>query len=69
MDNRGIINTITEKDGETTEQEIQMIRNILKEQATKLGGQLYERCDEMNTFKAQVAKIIEKTETTKEKHE
>lgn len=65
MDNKGIIITKKEEGDEVSQEEIQRIRDILKEQAIKLGGQLYERCDEMNTFKAQVAKIIEESEKKK----
>jgi len=65
MDSKGIILT-TKSDGEeVTQEEINRIRDILKEQAAKLGGQLYERVDEMNTFKSQVAKLIEKEEQKK----
>lgn len=67
MDIKGIIKT--ENEEELDEQDIQKIRDILKEQALKLGGQLYERCDEMNTFKAQVAKILENSEMKKKQDE
>jgi hypothetical protein len=65
MDSKGIIITTKDEGDEVTQEEINRIRDILQEQAIKLGGQLYERVDEMNTFKAQVAKIIEKGEQKK----
>jgi hypothetical protein len=65
MDPKGIILTTKDEGEEVTQEEINRIRDILKEQAAKLGGQLYERVDEMNTFKAQVAKLIEKEEQKK----
>jgi hypothetical protein len=65
MDPKGIILTTKDEGEEVTQEEINRIRDILKEQAAKLGGQLYERVDEMNTFKAQVAKLMEKEEQKK----
>jgi len=65
MDPKGIILTTKDEGEEVTQEEINRIRDILKEQAAKLGGQLYERVDDMNTFKAQVAKLIEKEEQKK----
>jgi len=65
MDSKGIIITTKDEGDEVTQEEINRIRDILQKQAIKLGGQLYERVDEMNTFKAQVAKIIEKGEQMK----
>lgn len=70
MDKRDTSETtiLMKKEGESeiTQEEIQIIRDILKTQAIQLGAQLYERCDDMNTFKAQVNKIIEKSEKKKE---
>lgn len=65
MDPKGIILTTKDEGEEVTQEEINRIRDILKEQAAKLGGQLFERVNDMNTFKAQVAKIIEKEEQKK----
>lgn len=65
MDPKGIILTTKDEGEEVTQEEINRIRDILREQAARLGGQLYERVDEMNTFKAQVAKLFEKEEQKK----